>query len=63
MTATQQSAAATAAHAELETASERRSRLKDRHVQALSELLAERDDLRGVHALADFVDESVRWTA
>ena len=26
-------------------------------------LLAERDDLRGVHAFADVVEESVRWSA
>jgi len=37
--------------------------LKSRHTQALSSLMGEREDLRGVHALADFVDESLRWTA
>jgi hypothetical protein len=40
-----------------------RQALKSRHSQALSRLMDERDDLRGVHALADFVDESMRWTA
>ena len=34
-----------------------------RHSQALTRLMDERDDLRGVHALADFVDDSLRWTA
>jgi hypothetical protein len=34
-----------------------------RHAHLLARLMATRDDLRGVHALADFVDDSVRWTA
>ncbi len=37
--------------------------LKTRHSQSLARLMEQRDDLRGVHALADFVEESVRWTA
>lgn len=40
-----------------------RTSLKSRHSQALSKLMDEREDLRGVHALADFVDDSLRWTA
>ena len=46
---------------------ERRRRQRDilrlRHAHHLSRLMAARDDLRGVHALADFVDDAVRWTA
>lgn len=40
-----------------------RAALKTRHSQSVVRLMDERTDLRGVHALADFVDESVRWTA
>jgi len=39
-----------------------RARLRTRHAQALTTLLDERIDLRGVHALADFVDDAVRWS-
>lgn len=42
---------------------EQRTKLRTRHSQALSKLMTERDDLRGVHALADFVDDSLRWSA
>lgn len=42
---------------------ERRRRLRLEHAQAVVSLLAERSDLRGVHALADHVDDAVRWTA
>jgi len=42
---------------------ERRAALRDRHSHGLTRLMEERADLRGVHALADFVDDSVRWTA
>jgi len=46
---------------------ERRRRQRDslrlKHAQQLGRLMAIRDDLRGVHALADLVDDSVRWTA
>jgi hypothetical protein len=46
---------------------DRRRRQRDsiqlRHAQRLTRLMATRDDLRGVHALADLVDDSVRWTA
>jgi hypothetical protein len=37
--------------------------LASRHVRGVSSLLAVRDDLRGVHAFADVVEESVRWSA
>lgn len=40
-----------------------RDKLKHRHAQQLTRLMDERQDLRGVHALADFVDDSVRWSA
>lgn len=42
---------------------ERRHALRTRHAQGLTRLMEERADLRGVHALADFVDDAVRWTA
>ena len=48
---------------ELEARHQHRHALKSRHSQGLSQLMVERADLRGVHALADLVDESVRWTA
>ena len=37
--------------------------LATRHKHGVSNLLAQRDDLRGVHAFADVVEESVRWSA
>ncbi len=40
-----------------------RSSLKARHSQALARLMEEREDLRGVHALADMVSDSLRWSA
>jgi hypothetical protein len=39
-----------------------RATLRTRHTHALTTLMDERTDLRGVHALADFVDDAVRWT-
>lgn len=42
---------------------EQRARFRTRHARALTDLMAQRDDLRGVHALADLVDDAVRWTA
>ncbi len=43
---------------------ERGSRdLACRHLAGVSSLLASRLDLRGVHAWADVVEESVRWSA
>ena len=48
---------------ELERIRAQRALLKDRHSQALSRLMAEREDLKGVHALADLVSDSLRWSA
>ena len=42
---------------------ERRAALRDRHAQSIARLMEERADLRGVHALADLVDDALRWTA
>ena len=42
---------------------EQRAKLRLRHSQALTTLMEERRDLRGVHALADYFDEAVRWSA
>ena len=42
---------------------EQRIKLRLRHSQALTTLMEERRDLRGVHALADYFDEAVRWSA
>ncbi len=39
-----------------------RATLRTRHTHALTTLMDERADLRGVHALADFVDDAVRWS-
>jgi hypothetical protein len=39
------------------------SDLATRHQHDVSNLLAHRDDLRGVYAFADIVEESVRWSA
>lgn len=41
----------------------RRAALRDRHAQNLLRLMEQRRDLRGVHPLADFVDDAIRWTA
>ena len=42
---------------------ERRYAFINRHAQGLTQLMGQRDDLRGVHALADLVDDAIRWTA
>ena len=34
-----------------------------RHKHGVIRLLAAREDLRGVHAFADVIEESVRWSA
>lgn len=47
----------------LERLRQQRERLETQHSHALTSLMAERRDLRGVHALADFVDDAVRWSA
>ena len=41
----------------------RRVAFQHRHAHGLTSLMATREDLRGVHALADLVDDGVRWTA
>lgn len=48
---------------DLDRIREQRVRLRLRHSQALTALMEERDDLRGVHALADYFDDAVRWSA
>jgi hypothetical protein len=48
---------------EIETLRDKRAALRVRHAKGLATLMNQRDDLRGVHALADFVDDAVRWTA
>lgn len=40
-----------------------RHSLRSRHASALARLMDEREDLRGAHAFADLVDESMRWSA
>ncbi len=53
--------------ADRDLASERgraqRSASQVRHAEALNRLMTEREDLRGVHALADLVADSLRWSA
>ena len=53
--------------AELDLAQERRrtlqTNIRSRHSLALHELMNEREDLHGVHALADHIAESLRWSA
>jgi hypothetical protein len=48
---------------EIDTARAKRAALKVRHARGLTTLMNQRDDLRGVHALADLVDDAVRWSA
>lgn len=48
---------------EIDRVTRQRHSLKFRHASALAKLMEERRDLRGVHALADFVDDSLRWSA
>lgn len=48
---------------ELDRIAQQRNSLKSRHASALSKLMIEREDLRGTYAFADFVDESMRWSA
>ena len=42
---------------------EQRALLRLRHSAALTNLMVEREDLRGVHALADTIDDAIRWSA
>lgn len=53
----------TDAEAAAATTNSRRAALRDRHAQRLTTLMEQRRDLRGVHSLADFVDDAIRWTA
>jgi hypothetical protein len=48
---------------EFETRRDQRAALEARHAQALAALMTQREDLRGVHALADLVDDALRWSA
>jgi len=48
---------------DLDRRRDQRDALKSRHAEQLARLMADRDDLRGVHALADLVDDGIRWTA
>lgn len=48
---------------DLDRLREQRERLETRHAQGLTRLMEVRADLRGVHALADLVDDAVRWSA
>lgn len=40
-----------------------RTALRSRHASGLVALLEEREDLRGVYAMADYLDDAVRWSA
>jgi len=40
---------------------DQRTSFRARQTRALTELLGERAELRGVHAFADHVDDAVRW--
>ena len=40
-----------------------RNNIRTRHALALHELMSEREDLHGVHPLADQIAESLRWSA
>ena len=48
---------------ELERIRAQRTALQHRHAKKLTQLMAEREDLKGVHALADLVNDSLRWSA
>lgn len=53
----------TTTETDLEQLRAQRAALRLRHAQALTSLMEERADLRGVHALADHFDDAVRWSA
>ena len=40
-----------------------RNSIRVRHALALHELMSEREDLHGVHPLADHIADSLRWSA
>ena len=48
---------------DLDRLRQQRAELRVRHAQRLTSLMEERADLRGVHALADYFDDAVRWSA
>jgi hypothetical protein len=48
---------------DLERLRTRRTEQRHRHSRALATLMEEREDLAGVHALADVVSDSLRWSA
>ncbi|MBF4163539.1 hypothetical protein [Nocardioides acrostichi] len=47
----------------LDPRQDQRRALRLRHSSQISSLMSQRDDLRGVSALADIVVDAVRWTA
>jgi hypothetical protein len=49
-------------HHDDESEAGRRNRLRDHNTRSLYELLARRDELRGVHPMADLVYETFAWT-
>ena len=49
--------------AEIEMVKHKQDETRARHSAALVSLMGERDDLRGVHAFADYLDDAVRWSA
>ncbi|HEX5089614.1 MAG TPA: hypothetical protein VFV89_17535 [Nocardioides sp.] len=49
--------------AELERIRAQRAETRNRHSRELTRLLSRRQDLKGVHALADLVNDSLRWSA
>ncbi len=51
------------AAAQLDDRRDQRSTLKAKHAARLTQLLEARADLRGVNALADHLDDAIRWTA
>ncbi|GGO89260.1 hypothetical protein GCM10011584_18230 [Nocardioides phosphati] len=53
----------TEASTTLAEAPTRRQRLEPRHAREIVELLGRKEELRGVYAMADFLDDAVRWTA
>ncbi len=48
---------------DLDRVREQRTEPRLRHAERLTSLMDERSDLRGVHALADYFDDAVRWSA
>lgn len=46
-----------------EVALTRRERLEPRHAREIVELLGRKEELRGVYAMADFLDDAIRWSA